>query len=162
MEFQIGDWVVHSTHGLGQILAIETRTINEIKSLYYMVKVASLTIWVPVDENVKSRLRLPNNAAGFLKSISVLSEPAESLSNDYRQRNLQLHEMLKDGGVEAYCKVIRDLAAYRQGRPASDHDNALMKYAQNILIGEWSFSLAITLDAAELELNRFITASVVV
>jgi RNA polymerase-interacting CarD/CdnL/TRCF family regulator len=162
MQFQIGDWVVHSTHGLGQILAIETRTINEIKSLYYMVKVASLTTWVPVDENVKSRLRLPNDAAGFMESISVLSEPAESLSNDYRQRNLQLHEMLKDGGVTAYCKVIRDLAAYRQGRPTSDHDNTLMKYAKGILIAEWSYSLSITPAAAELELNRFITASVVI
>ena len=58
MEFQIGDWVVHSTHGLGQIMAIEERTINEIQSLYYMVKVASLTIWVPMDENLKTRLRL--------------------------------------------------------------------------------------------------------
>jgi RNA polymerase-interacting CarD/CdnL/TRCF family regulator len=161
MEFQTGDWVVHSTHGLGQIVAIEKRTINEIQSLYYMVKVANLTIWVPVNENAKSRLRLPNDAAGFMESISILSEPAESLSNDYRQRNLQLHERLKDGGVEAYCKVIRDLAAYRQGRPSSDHDNALMKHAQNILIGEWSFSLSITLDAAELELNRFITSQVV-
>ena len=162
MQFQTGDWVIHSTHGLGQILAIENRTLNEIQSLYYMVKVASLTIWVPVDENTKSRLRLPSDAAGFLESISVLSEPAESLPNDYRQRNLQLHEMLKDGGVAAYCKVIRDLTAYRQGRPASDHDNALMKHAQNILIGEWSFSLSITLDAAELELNRFITTPMVI
>ena len=157
MEFQTGDWVVHCTHGLGQVLAIEERTINEIKSLYYMIKVADLTIWVPMDENLKSRLRLPNDAAGFLESISVLSEPAESLPSDYRQRNLQLHDMLKNGGVESYCKVIRDLAAYRQDRPSSDHDNALMKYAQGILIGEWSFSLSITLHAAELELNRFLT-----
>jgi RNA polymerase-interacting CarD/CdnL/TRCF family regulator len=161
MEYQIGDWVVHSTHGLGQIMAIEERTINDIESLYYMVKVASLTIWVPLDENINSRLRAPNDATGFMESIAVLSEPAESLPNDYRQRNLQLHERLIGGSVEAYCKVIRDLAAYRQGRPSSDHDSALMKHAQSILIGEWSFSLSITLDAAQLELNRFITAQAV-
>jgi len=161
MEFQTGDWVVHSTHGLGQIMAIEERTINETKGSYYMVKVASLTIWVSVDENVKSRLRLPNDAAGFMESISVLSEPAQSLPSDYRQRNLQLHDMLKDGGVEAYCRVIRDLSAYSHGRPSSDHDNTLMKYAQGILIGEWSHSLSITPAAAELELNRFITPVVV-
>ena len=161
MKFQIGDWVVHSTHGLGQIMAIEERTLNEVQSLYYMVKVADLTIWVPLDENLESRLRLPNDAAGFLQSISVLSEPAQSLPADYRQRNLQLHDMLKDGGVEAYCKVIRDLTAYRQGHSPSDHDNVLMKHAQNILIGEWSYSLSITPDAAETELNRFITSIVV-
>jgi RNA polymerase-interacting CarD/CdnL/TRCF family regulator len=161
MKFKIGDWVVHCTHGLGQILAIEERVINEIKGPYYMVKVANLTIWVPADKNVKSRLRLPNDAAGFMESISVLSEPAENLPSDYRQRNLQLQDMLKDGGVEAYCKVIRDLSAYSRGRVSSDHDNTLLKYAQGIVIGEWSYSLSITLDAAELELNRFITSRAV-
>lgn len=161
MEFQIGDWVVHCTHGLGQIMAIEERINNEIKSFYYMVQVADLSIWVPMDKNLKSRLRLPNDAAGFLESISVLSEPAESLPNDYRQRNLQLHERLKDGGVEAYCKVIRDLAAYRQDHPSSDYDNTLMKHVQKILLREWSHSLSITPHAAELELNRLITPQVV-
>jgi len=161
MKFKIGDWVVHCTHGLGQIMAIEERTNNEIKSLYYMVNVAELTIWVPMDENLESRLRLPNDAAGFMESISVLSEPAESLPTDYRKRNLQLHEMLKDGGVEAYCKVIRDLTAYRQDRSSSDNDNTFMKHAQKMLIGEWSHSLSITPDAATLELNRLITSQVV-
>jgi len=161
MKFKIGDRVVHCTYGLGQILAIEERTINEITCPYYMVKVADLTIWIPIDENLKSRLRQPNDAAGFKESISVLSEPAESLPSDYRQRNLQLHDMLKDGEVESYCKVIRDLSAYSQGRVSSDHDNVLMKHVQGILIGEWSFSLAITLDAAKLELNRLITSVVV-
>ena len=161
MEYQIGDWVMHCTHGLGQIMAIEERTINEVQSLYYMVKVADLTTWVPMDENVKNRLRLPNDAAGFMESISVLSEPAESLSSDYRQRNLQINDTLKNGSVESYCKVIRDLAAHRKGHLSSDHDNVLMKHAQNILIGEWSFSLSITLDAAQLELNRFINHQVV-
>ena len=161
MEFQIGDWVVHCTHGLGQIMAIEERINNEIKSFYYMVQVADLSIWVPMDENLESRLRPPNDAAGFLESISVLSEPAESLPNDYRQRNLQLHERLKDGGVEAYCKVIRDLAAYRQDHPSSDYDSTLMKHVQKILLREWRHSLSITLHAAELELNRLITPQVV-
>jgi len=154
MEFQTGEWVVHCTHGIGQVLAIEERTINEIRSLYYMVKVADLTIWVPVDENLKSRLRLPTNAAGFREFLSILSEPAEILPDDYRQRNLQLNAMLKDGGVDSRCKVIRDLAAYRHGRTWSDHDSELMKRTQKILIGEWSFSLSITPHAAELELHR--------
>jgi len=161
MEFQIGDWVVHCTHGLGQIMAIEERENNDIKSLYYMIQVADLSIWIPMDENIESRLRLPNDAARFLESISVLSEPAESLPTDYRQRNLQLHERLKDSGVESYCKVIRDLAAHRQDRSSSDYDDTLMKHVQKILLREWSYSLSITPHAAELELKRFLTPGIV-
>ena len=154
MNFQIGDWVVHCIHGLGQVVAIEERTMNENKVLYYMVKAADLTIWVPVDENLKSRLRFPMSASGFRQLLSILSEPAVSLPNDYRQRNLQLNEMLKDGEAESRCKVIRDLAAYRHDRSWSDHDRELMKHTQKTLIGEWSFSLSITPQEAEMELHR--------
>jgi CarD family transcriptional regulator len=154
MNFQIGDWVMHCTHGLGQVVAIEQRTMNDNQVLYYTVKVADLTIWVPVDENIKHRLRLPTSPAGFRQLLSILSEPAVSLPTDTRQRNLQLHDLLKDGEAESRCMAIRDLAAYRHNRSWSEHDRELMKHIQKTLIGEWSFSLSITPDEAEQALHR--------
>ena len=154
MDFKIGDWVVHCTYGLGQVLAIEERTFGEKITLYYMVKVSDLTIWVPADENLKSRLRFPTSESGFKKLLNTLSSPAEKLPDDYRLRNVHLHEMLKDGRAESLCKVIRDLAAYRHARSWSEHDSALMKRTQKSLIGEWSFIRSVTPHEAEIELNQ--------
>lgn len=157
MEFQIGDRVVHCTHGLGQVLALEERAINDNTALYYMVQLADLTIWVPVDENLKSRLRLPTNEAEFRESLSILSTPAEQLPDDRRQRNFQLLEMLKEGEVESICRVIRDLTAYRHGRSWNEYDSALIKRAEKALIGEWSFILSVTPPQAEIELHRLLS-----
>jgi RNA polymerase-interacting CarD/CdnL/TRCF family regulator len=133
---------------------MEERTVNGNTSMYYVIEAADLTIWVPADENLASRLRAPSSAAGFRAVISILSEPAQVLPSDYRQRSHQLQSMLRDGGVEARCRVIRDLSAYRHKRGWSDHDRTLMKSAEKVLLGEWSFSLSITPEQAEADLRR--------
>ncbi len=157
MEYGTGEWVVHCVHGLGQVLGIEERTMNDTQTTYYVVQASDLTIWVPVDKNIKSRLRTPSKAAEFRKIITTLSEPAEALPDDYRQRNEQLHTRLKEGSASSWCKVLRDLTAFRQGRAWSDHDQALIKSIRKILIAEWCFSLSITAEQAETDLHRSLT-----
>ena len=158
MGFQIGDWVVHCTHGLGQVLAIEERANNNKTALYYMIQLKDLTIWVPADENLNSRLRFPASAEEFKKFLAILSGSAEKLLDDRRQRNLQLLEILKDGSVESMCKVLRDLAAHRHHRTWNEYDSALMNRVQKALIVEWSFSLSVSPLDAEIELQKLLSA----
>jgi RNA polymerase-interacting CarD/CdnL/TRCF family regulator len=157
MGFQVGDWVVHCAHGLGQVHAIEERMIDKKTVLYYMVQLTDLTIWVPADENQNNRLRPPATAAEFKKSLSILSSPADQLISDRRQRNLQLLEMLKDGSVESLCRVLRNLTAHRHNRTWSEYDSALMNRVQKALIGEWSFILSVPRLDAQLELQRLLS-----
>lgn len=157
MGFQIGDWVMHRTHGLGQVLAIEERMNNNKTALYYMVQLKEFTIWVPADENLNSRLRYPVSAEELRRLLATLSDPAEKLLDDRRQRNLQLLEMLEDGSVESMCRVLRDLAAHRHHRTWSEYDSALMNRVKKTLIGEWSFSLSVNPLDAETELQRLLT-----
>jgi len=158
MGFQIGDWVVHCTHGLGQVLAIEERMNNNKTALYYMIQLKDLTIWVPVDENQNSRLRSPASPEEFHRLLATLSDPGEQLLDDRRQRNLQLLEMLRDGRIESLFRVLRNLAAHRRHRTWSEYDSALMNRVQKALIGEWSFSLSMNPLDAEIELQRLLSA----
>ncbi len=153
MNFQTGDRVMHSTYGLGHVQAIEERTVDNSTTLYYMIKMADLTLWVPADEN-KKRLRYPTSPAKFKETLKVLSSPAEKLPDDRRQRNLQLLGLLNDGGLESLCKVIRDLTAYRLTHSWNDYDSAMMKRANKTLLGEWTVSLSVLPRDAEMELHR--------
>jgi len=157
MFFKKGDWVVHCTHGLGQILAIEERSFDTKNSHYYMVQVEDMTIWIPDDENLKSRLRRPSTEDEFRKWLKIFSEPAEKLPDDRRIRNTQLTETLKSGEAEALCKVIRNLTAYRHNHSWSEYDGALIKRVQKTLIGEWSFALSVTSHEAETELHKLLS-----
>lgn len=153
MEFKTGDWVVHCVHGLGQVQALEERVMDKRSVLYYAVQLADLTIWVPANENGKNRLRRPTDETGFQELLATLAKPAEPLPADRRQRSLQLLDLMKDGSSESLCRVVRDLRAYRRTRTWNEYDHELLRRAQKLLVGEWSFIRSLSLVEAEAELN---------
>ena len=158
MEFQIGDQVVHCTYGIGEVLAIKEQLINDMAALCYEVKVADLSIWVRADENVGNRLRFPISAAGLKKLYPILSGPSEKLPADRRERNLQLHEMLKDGKTESLCRVLRDLTDYRHAHTSSnDYETETIRRVETMLVREWSFILSISPQEASTELHKLLS-----
>ncbi|NCP15587.1 hypothetical protein GW866_00885 [bacterium] len=159
MNFHEGDPVMHWTYGFGKVIRLEERTLSGQNTLYYAVQIGDLTVWVPADGKLGSRLRPPTPQAGFKKLLAILSSPGEPLPDDRQDRKTRLLELLKDGRAESLCRVIRDLSAYRQVRPLNENDQALMRRAQNALLGEWGFALSVTPAQAELELNRLLTSA---
>ncbi len=157
MEFQPGDWVVHCTHGVGQIKSVEDRSFGDRNIPYFMVQIGDLTIWVPADENINKRLRFPSTQAEFHTLLGTLSSPPETLPIDRRQRTQHLLEVLKDGSAETLCKVIRDLSAIRKHRTWSEYDRNLMHRIQKMFTGEWSFIFSISPQDADIELQKLLS-----
>ena len=86
MNFHPGDMVMHWTYGIGQIVNLEERTLFGSKTLYYAVKVRDMTVWVPADNNVGSRLRPPTPKFRFQRLLAILSSPSEPLPQDRLER----------------------------------------------------------------------------
>ncbi|HEX2995532.1 MAG TPA: CarD family transcriptional regulator [Anaerolineales bacterium] len=162
MNFHKGDTVMHWTYGIGQILNLEERAIEGSKTIYYVVQVRDMTVWVPADSKVKSRLRSPTPKLRFQRLLAILSSPSEPLPEDRLERKTRLLELLEDGRPESLCRVIRDLSAYQkqQVRPMNDNDQMILKQSRNTLLGEWGFVLSITHAQAEHELHHLLTPAV--
>ena len=160
MNFHKGDMVIHWTHGLGQIVNLEERTLSGSKTLYYAVQVGDMTVWVPTDGNVGSRLRSPTSKSQFQRLLAILSSPTEPLPQDRLERKTHLLQLLQDGRPESLCQIIRDLSAYQkqQTRPMNDNDQMVLKQSRKTLLGEWGFVLSITHAQAEHELHRLLTS----
>jgi RNA polymerase-interacting CarD/CdnL/TRCF family regulator len=156
MKLRVGDSVMHWIYGLGQVVGLEERAISGQKTLYYAVKVRDLTVWVPDDDNLETRLRPPTSPDKFEPLFAILSGPGEPLPDDRQDRKLQLAQELKDGRAESLCRVIRDLSAYQRVRALNDHDQQLMKRIREALISEWGYALSILPKQAEAELYRLL------
>jgi RNA polymerase-interacting CarD/CdnL/TRCF family regulator len=154
MKFREGDPVMHWTYGLGQVVRIEEREISGSTALYYAVKMGALTVWVPADENIESRLRTPTSPAGFKKLLAILAGPGEKLPDDRRERKTRLLELLKDGRAQSLCRIVRDLSQYRSVRALNENDQAMLKQAQGALLGEWGYSLSMSPAQTALEFHR--------
>ena len=158
MNFHKGDTVMHWTYGIGQIVNLEERTLSGSKTLYYAVQVRDMTVWVPADGKLKSRLRAPTSKSRFEHLLAILSDPSEPLPEDRLERRTRLLELLQDGRPESLCQVIRDLTAYQkhQVRPLNENDQMVLKQSRKTLLGEWGFVLSITHAQAEHELHRLL------
>jgi RNA polymerase-interacting CarD/CdnL/TRCF family regulator len=156
MNFHEGDSVMHWTYGLGKVVRFEERVLSGKNAMYYAVQIGDLTIWVPADGMLETRLRPPTQKSKFKELLAVLSGPSEPLPDDRHERKTMLLELLKDGRADSLCRVIRNLFAYRQVRSLNDNDQALLRRAQNALLGEWGFALSITPAQAGIELQRLL------
>jgi RNA polymerase-interacting CarD/CdnL/TRCF family regulator len=160
MNFHKGETVMHWTHGIGQIVNLEERALAGSKTIYYVVQVRDMTVWVPADSKVGTRLRSPTPKARFQRLLAILSSPSQPLPEDRLERKNHLLELLQDGRPESLCEVIRDLSAYQkqQTRPMNDNDQVILKQSRNTLLGEWECVLSVTHAQAELELQRLLSS----
>lgn len=156
MEFQAGDAVMHWNHGLGQVMGVEEQEVMGASQLYYVVKFETLTIWVPANKLLATRLRQPTPAPAFQRLFAILSGPAQTLPGDRRERKSQLHTRMGDGNAESICHVIRDLSTLEQVKPLNTEDRAVLKWARTMLLGEWGYSLRVTLAQAEDSLSALL------
>ena len=156
MNIREGDSVMHWTHGLGKVVRLEERALSGQVIMYYAIQIGDMTVWVPADEMLETRLRFPTRKADFKKMLSTLSKPGEPLPEDRRERKTLLMEWLKDGQTESLFRVIRSLATYRQAHSLNLDEQAILKRSQNALIGEWSCAMSISIAQAEIELYRLL------
>ena len=161
MNFYKGDMVMHWTHGMGQIVNLEERALAGVKTIYYVVQVKDMTVWVPADSKAGSRLRPPTRKDKFEQLLAILSTPGETLPEDRLERKTRLLELLQDGRPESLCQAVRDLYAYQKqlGKPMNDNDQMILKQSRNLLLGEWGFVLSITPAQAEHELHRLLNSA---
>jgi RNA polymerase-interacting CarD/CdnL/TRCF family regulator len=160
MNYHEGDSVMHCTYGLGKIIQMEERTLYGPTMLYYAVQIGDMTVWVPEDDRLETRLRPPTRGKEFQQLLDILTGPADPLPDDRHLRKELLTEWLKDGRAESLCRVIRSLANQRQVRALNDNDQILMRRAQHALIGEWGYSLSIPIAQADHDLQLLLAATV--
>ena len=74
MEFDAGDYVVHPSYGVGNIVRLEEKRLAEADlRLYYVLAVENSTVWVPVQVDWRGG-SAPGNAQARARTISTRIE----------------------------------------------------------------------------------------
>jgi RNA polymerase-interacting CarD/CdnL/TRCF family regulator len=154
--FQVGDQVIHWAYGLGKIIQLDEKEFSGHTSMYYVVQIRDLTLWVPINGTGESRLRFPTPAQDFQKLFDLLASPGEPLSADRYERQNQLMEQLKDGSLESFCRVVRDLTLHKRTKKMNDKDSSILERARSFLLNEWSVALSVPIPQAEKELKELL------
>jgi CarD family transcriptional regulator len=158
MDFQIGDKVIHSTHGLGEVVQIEEKVIQEHIKSCYVVRTQNLTIWVPVENHEQHSLRVPTSNSEFTDLFTIFHSPPELLPEDRLERKKLLHELLNDGQISSICRVVRDLTYLDRQKKLNEEDRSILERAKKSLLDEWVYSQGVPLAQARQEMAELLVA----
>ncbi len=150
--FQIGDKVLYGIHGICQISALETRTLNRKQTEYYVLE--------PLEQpGAQYYIPTQNQAAvSKLKPILTQSELEEILSSDAvrqdawiadeNQRKQRYKDMIATGDRAAMMCMIRALYEHRRVQEAAGRkfhlcDENFLRDAEKLLSSEVSLVMNI-------------------
>ena len=160
LPYRIGDTIIHPVHGIGVIIRLEETKQGEQSRLYYVMEIHDkCTLWVPVDAAAKCGLRAVVSASGFGVVSGILSSAAQPLSEQARERQMELDGRFTQGTLEAICSIIRDLSVRGLSKRLNESDAKMLKRARKLLLDEWVVAMNMAQQEAQNQLSALLHES---
>ena len=157
MPFKAGDFIVHPTYGVGNIVRLEEkRLVEDQPRWYYVVVVDKSTLWVPVDEHNAAGLRAVTPKKDLDRYRAVLKSEPGALERDHNKRRTLINERVRQGSFQSLCEAVRDLSAQSWKRPLSEADLTLLQRLSYSLYREWAASADVSLPDATAEVQALL------
>ena len=156
-EFSSGDWLVHFTHGIGQVRRIEKKTLGGKKAKYFRVENKNSIFWVPVEQAEQSRIRPLASPYQLRKALKILKKPPREETLDYKQRQELIKETRSNGSLPMICELVRDLSAMQAEKSLGENDRRSLTFFKNILLQEWSICADTTIEDAKVQLRELLS-----
>jgi CarD family transcriptional regulator len=160
--YAVGDKVVHPSYGPGIIRGIERRQVIGDEKDYYIIDILAgdATLMTPVAQADKVGLRPVMGNASVKQLFALLAEAPDILSEDFRVRQLDIDERLKEGDVFVAAGVIRDMAWYSHQNDLTKRDAQLMQRAEELVAGEWALAQGIEVKTALEEMQAILEEAI--
>jgi CarD family transcriptional regulator len=137
--FLVGDKAVYPAHGVGEILAIETRDIMGSSLEVYVMKILDreMTIIIPVSKTEGVGLRRVMGDDEVDKVFRVLRQRKRvSDSQTWNRRFREYSDKIRTGSAVEIAKVLRDLYLLRAGKNLSYGEKRMLNTAMDLLTQE--------------------------
>ena len=149
------DYIVYPKHGVGQILAINTKTIGGIDVQCYDIKFEKDKAIGLLPINKQSHLRPLSTINQVNKSISILKSKPKIKRSMWSRRAQEYEQKINSGKVYELAEVVRDL---NKGTDAivdqSYSERQLFEKAYERMIGEFQIVLGINHEETQKKLDK--------
>jgi CarD family transcriptional regulator len=110
-EFNVGERVVYPSHGVGEIVEIESQMIADTKLEVYVISFPQdkMTLRVPVNRAGVSGLRTLVNKSDVNEVYSILQGKPKRGNKMWSRRAQEYETKINSGEISAIAEVVRDL-----------------------------------------------------
>lgn len=156
MVFEIDDWVVHPQHGVGRVVRLKIRQFDSRSArMYYEISIPNGTLWVQADGST-CELRKITPKGDLAKYRDLLKSRPTPLSANYRERQIELADRMRQGSFRARCEFVRDLSAFGWYKPLGEGNATLLRNAHQALDEEWAMAVGVSLSEATNEVEALL------
>ncbi|MEM9073693.1 MAG: CarD family transcriptional regulator [Myxococcota bacterium] len=159
MEFNIGDKAVHPAHGVGEVTAIEKKSIAGTDKRFYILKIvdSGMTVMVPTDGVKRLGLREVISKREAKKVMDELKKDEVAVtSQPWNRRYREYTEMLKSGSPIEVARVLRDLSRLRSDKELSFGERRLLEQARNLLVTELALAKAVKEEKINKDIDKIL------
>ena len=137
--FEVGDKAVYPAHGVGEITAIETRSIMEDSIEVYVMKILDreMTIIIPrkKSEDVGLRKVMHHDEVDAVFKVLRQSKRVNDRQT-WNRRFREYSDKIRTGSAVEIAKVLRDLYLLRAGKSLSYGEKRMLHTAMELLSQE--------------------------
>jgi RNA polymerase-interacting CarD/CdnL/TRCF family regulator len=135
----IGDWLVHQKHGVGQFNGKATMHIGGKESNYFRLEIENGTIFVPEDRMNNENFRPIASQKTILEMIDILSRPPKKMAKGFLVRTNQISVMMRVNSLLDMARIVRDLYGRRRARTTlSVTEQDLLQKLSKRVTSEWA------------------------
>lgn len=136
-RFKVGDWITHYSYGLGKVINIENKGINDANELYYQVKTKNFTYWIPFESQYKDHIKPIRSKNEFEDALKLMAEAPNLTIGDNRSRTGIVHQRWLQGDLSSRAELLRDLNVRKN---MSYQDKQMVEDIKLTFIDEWVIS----------------------
>ncbi|MEE2961920.1 MAG: CarD family transcriptional regulator [Myxococcota bacterium] len=152
-SFKVGDKAVYPAHGVGEVMAIENRSIGGMEQTFYVLRILEngMKIMVPTNNVRQVGLREVISKSKVEKVFKILKSKSLSVeTTTWNRRYREYMEKIKTGSVFEVAEVLRDLYLLKVDKDLSFCELKLLDTARGLLVRE----LAVAKGTDEEDIER--------
>jgi len=138
LSFKVGDKVVYPNHGVGVIEQVARRSIGDVESSFYCLRILSTdsTVMVPVDNTEAVGLRKILTRREINRVVKVLKDGEVTTYDDWKGRFQANSEKMRTGDIRAVAEVFKSLTVLNEVKPLSYRERKMLDRARFLLVSE--------------------------
>jgi len=136
-RFEIGDWVVHFYHGVGQIKDIVEKGLDGNEKTFYKVKTKEIDYWIPLEDEDAEHIQPIRSKKNFEDALKILEEQPEPIAKHHKTRKKRIHERWCEGTLTSRAKLMRDLNGRMKLEKLSFSEREMLEKVRRYFINEW-------------------------
>ena len=161
LPYKKGDHVVYPTHGVGQVLDIETQTIGgmDLELIVIRFERDRMTLRVPTAKAKNSGLRKLSTKKVMDTALQTLKGRARVKRTMWSRRAQEYEAKINSGDPVAIAEVVRDLYRSAAQPEQSYSERQIYEQAFERLASEFGAVERIGVEEAEMKLEKMLQAA---